>query len=149
MIPFPEASLTFGENSPENRVYAHVKGLLDTLGVQLHAVSLASVADALGWTEDRELKKAIVRALDQLSFGEPSILERHFLLWPSEDDSDVLSEPIGQISDLEMRQALESNILTIAATGEQVSDFLDRITVEYILRDEVRSIIDSTRMGNS
>lgn len=149
MIQFPEASPSFGENSPEARVYAHVQNLLTTLGAQLHSVSLASVADALGWSSDRELRRAIVRALDQLSFGEPSILERHFLLWPSEDDDAVLSEPLGQISDLEMRRALESEVLTLAETGEQVTDFMDRITVEYVLRDEVRGLIDVGQVKKS
>lgn len=149
MIQFPDASPIFGDSSPETRVYAHVRGLLATLGTQLHSVSLASVADALGWQSDRELRRAIVRALDQLAFGEPSILERHFLVWPVEDDDSVLSEPLGQISDLEMRRALESNILNLPETGEQVTDFLDRVTVEYVLRDGIFEFIDIGRGKSS
>lgn len=148
MIRFPDARQTFGEKSPEARVYAHVQDLLSTLGPQLHSVSLASVADALGWSKDRELRSAIVRALDQLSFGEPSILERHFLLWPNEVSDEVLSEPIGHISDLEMRRALEAKVLILEETGEEVTDFIDRVTVEYTLRDDIRSQIGSERVEN-
>lgn len=134
MIEFPDASPTFGENSPEAKVYAYVKDLLHTLGPQLYSVSLASVADALGWSSDPELRSAIVRALDQLALGRPSILKRQFLLWPTDSGDEVLQEPLGQVSDLEIRRALESNTLVLPETGERVHDFIDRITVEYIVR---------------
>jgi hypothetical protein len=141
VIQFPDARPVFGENSPEARVYAYVQEMLRALGTQLHTVSLGSVADALGWTHDLDKRKAIVRALDQLAFGEASVLERHFLLWSDHPDPEVLESPISQISDLEMRRALETNLLTLSETGEQISDFMNRISVEYVLRDDVRALL--------
>ncbi len=149
MIEFPDARPVFGEGSPESRVYAHLHELMAKLGPQLHAVSLVTVADALGWGNDKDLRKAIVRALDQLTFGESSLLERHFLLWPGDQSSEVLEEPLAQISNLEMRRALETNQLVVNETGETVQDFLSRISVEYVVRNDVREQLRAHQVKQS
>lgn len=141
MPNLPDAAQVFGAEAPEARVYEHVIGLLRTLGGHFHSVSLSSVADALGWANDLERKKAIVRALDQLAFGKEPILERQFLLWPADENSDeVLAGPECRVSELEMRRALLENALVVEKTGEVVPDFLDRVTVEYIVTDAARTL---------
>jgi hypothetical protein len=137
VIDFPDPRRAFGEASLEASVYTYLHALMDTLGPQLHTVSLVSVADALGWSHDKELRNVIVRALEELTFGEPSLFERHFFLWPEKQDSEVLEQPLAQVSDLEMRRALETNQLVVIETGEVVKDFVSRISVEYVVRDDV------------
>ena len=145
---FPDASRVFGPESAEARVYAHVEALLSKLGPQFRSVSLGSVAHALGWSTDAALNKAIVRALDQLSYGETAVLERQFLLWPVEHSPEVLAEPQCRISELEMRRALESNVLVVSQTGEQVRDFLDRVTVEYVVTDIAHGLTSDSSRGD-
>jgi hypothetical protein len=134
---------------PDNRerqVCAYVFQALRSLKDQFNEVTLGAVATALNWTQDREGQRAIVRVLDYLSFGEmPPILERRFFLWSSGTSNEVLEEPLCELTDAEIRQALEEELLVVPTTGEQLHNFQDYITVVYMVTTFAHSLaLDSS-----
>ena len=60
-----------------------------------------------------------------------------------------MEEPLAQISNLEMRRALETNQLVVNETGETVQDFLSRISVEYVVRNDVREQLRAHQVKQS
>lgn len=124
----------FSKDKREGKVCSFVFERLSQLKEQFDSVTLGSVAVALGWSEDAEGKRAIANALDYLAFGEVPVLERRFELWPAESDA-VLEQPLCELSDQQVKKALEQNVLIVPTTGEAITDFADHISVVYLVTD--------------
>lgn len=126
-----EADQTFKSTSLESAVCAYVFRRLEDLGSNIRYFDLGGLSGALGWREP-EQAKAVIAALDYLSFCNYPVLSRKFALWP-EQSKGVLEQPLCTLNDGEVREALTSGVLANPITGEPVADFADRITVEYWL----------------
>lgn len=118
----------------EGEVHAYILRRIDDLKEQFDNVTLGSVATALSWTESEEGCKAIVNVLDSLTYGYIKIFYREFSLWGDSND-EVMQEPIAILSSNDVRKALEENCLYF--NGTPIDDFLDRITVMYVVRNDV------------
>jgi len=68
------------------------------------------------------------------------VLERQFKLMPAigryADNTDAVD-----LSEEEVRRAVEANVLVLGASGQEVPDFLDRIQVSYAVRPPVRDAL--------
>jgi hypothetical protein len=140
---FDRVSSFFPPDSKERRVCSYVLQRLCELKNQFTEVNLASVADALGWMSDGESKAAIARSLDYLVYGDFPLLERKFRFWPAEDSGQVLDDYICDLSELDVRLALEANVLIDPTTGEEILEFLDRITVLYEVSEFAHSLVET------
>jgi hypothetical protein len=123
----------FPEGTRENEVCAYVFERLDKLKEQLDSVTLATVANALGWEGDVDGKKAIAKALDYLTFGDVPLLERKFALWSADVSDEVLETPICELTDSDVRTALERQVLVVPTTGQSIKNFADQVTVFYLV----------------
>lgn len=124
----------YARDVPEGEVCAYVFARLAQLGTQLHEITPGAVASAMHWTGNQR-RRAIITALDYLSYGEVKILERRFELWADPASDEVLEQPIHVYTDSEMRQAYEEGQLYVPAYGEAISDFPKRISVAYYVSD--------------
>ncbi len=140
---FDRVSSFFPPESKERKVCAYVLQRLFELKDQFREVNLTSIADALGWKSDVESKAAILRSLDYLAYGEVPLLERKFRFWPVEDSGQVLDDCICDLSELDVRHALEANVLIDPTTGDEVHEFLDRITVLYEVSEFAHSLLET------
>jgi hypothetical protein len=131
---------TFSEDEREGLVCTYVFSRLEQLENQFDRVTLESVATALEWLNDTEGQRAIARALDGLAYGEVQILERKYEFW-SENNLEVLDQPICEFSDEEIRNALSEKFLIVG--GEKILDFLDRVTVSYIVTEHAHQLATS------
>lgn len=99
------------------------------------SVTPHAVANALHWADDAAKRRAVVAALDFLSSGQRPILERRFELWAPQPSGDVLEEPVCYLSASDMRTAIEEGTLANPVTGENIPDFLQYVTIVYIVTD--------------
>ena len=129
----------YAPDVPEGEVCAYVFARLAQLGADLHEISPGAVASAMSWTGEQR-RRAIITALDFLSYCDEPILERRFELWADPASNDVLETPISSYTDSEMRQAYEEGQLYVPAYGEVISDFPKRISVAYYVSDFGRRI---------
>lgn len=120
---------TFPRDHREGQVCSLIIKRLSELKEGFEGVTLGSVAADLGWY-DAEGKRAIATALDYLSYGEVPLLERRFELWPAET-GEVLAQPICSLDEDVIRRALETNVLLVPSTGEELHDFKKQVSVHY------------------
>lgn len=132
-----KVNLTFSQDTLEVKVCGYVFSLLLKLGGQFDSVSLGSVLHALKWQPDFTHKRAIATALDFLTQSDTAIFERRYELW-DDSDEDVLDMPICEFSQEDIRLALEVNELICPKTGEIIPNFLDRVTVLYVVTDAAK-----------
>ena len=131
---------SFPVDTREGQVCAYVFDRLETLKAHFDSLTLGAVSTALKWSGDAEGRKAIVKALDSLTYGRVQIFERRYELW-SDDSSAILDHPICELSDEDIRDALSNNYLIV--NGEKVHSFLDRITVVYVVTDIAHQLADA------
>lgn len=134
-----EAERAFPGDSFEMTVCRYIFRRLAEIGPAADHFDLGSVASALGW-HSSDQTRAIVSALDFLSFCSRPVLSRHFALWGDNSD-EILEQPIAELSDEAIRQALETNELINPVTGESIPDFTNRITVEYSLESNTATVL--------
>ncbi|OWQ87682.1 hypothetical protein CDN99_17430 [Roseateles aquatilis] len=128
-----EVNHVFAPDRREGQVCAFVFHRLSQLHEHFDSVTLGSVAIELGWADDREGATAIARALDYLAYGTVPLLERRFQLWSQHQTGEVLEAPVCELSDADIRSALETQSLIDPSTGESVADFLNRVQVVYVV----------------
>ncbi|MDP9140549.1 MAG: hypothetical protein M3O62_07150 [Pseudomonadota bacterium] len=129
----------YARDVPEGEVCAYVFARLAQLGADLHEISPGAVANAMSWTGEQH-RRAIITALDFLSYCEAPVLVRRFELWADPSSEEVLDQPIHVFTDSEMRHAYEEGQLYVPAYGEAISDFSRRISVAYYVSDFGRRI---------
>jgi len=112
-------------------------GLLDKVGANFEGITLGGVATDLNWYSDQSQKVAISSALDYLASRFPPLLVRRYELW-GEDKQEVLDQPICILSDDDIREALETNELINPISGRAVPNFLDLVSVSYVLDEQFR-----------
>lgn len=137
-----EVGRAFPQDSLEASVCGYVFQLFQDLGDQFDSISLGTVLRAMKWRPDSAHKRAISTALDFLTLGNTGIFERRYELWPpADEDSEVLAQPLCELSHDDIREALEKNQLICPVTGEIVSDYQDRITVLYVVTESAKKCI--------
>lgn len=130
----------FPKDMREGQVCSFVFERLNQLKDQFDSVTLGSVAIALGWGNDAEGKRAIATALDYLAFGDVPVLERRFELWPSQGNS-ILEQPLCELTDKQVKRALEQDFLIDPTTGEPIAHFADHITVVYLVTEFAHKLV--------
>lgn len=133
----------FPPGTREQEVCSFVFDRLELLRGQFDSLTLGSVATALGWLGDSDGQTAIARALDYLAFGDVQILERRFVLWPAAVGEAVLEEPICELSDAEVRRALEEKVLIVPTTGEPVHGFMEQVGVVYSVTPFAHNLVST------
>lgn len=133
-----EVSKLLPEDALEVEVYRYLLHRFKTLGRQFERLTLGGVAADLGWTEDRARSTALTNALELLASASPPLLERRFELWSDMPSHETLEEPINELSEEQVRTAIEIGELIDPDTGETFKDFRNRITVVYLVTEEAR-----------
>lgn len=137
-----ESQRVFGSDSLEWQVLSYFYGLLDKLGANFEGITLGGVASDLSWYSDQSRRVAISSALDYLASRFPPLLVRRYELW-GEDTQEVLGQPICTLSDDDIREALETNELINPISGRAVPNFLDLVSVIYVLDEQFRKELPS------
>lgn len=133
-----KAKEVFPSGTPEAAVCAYVFDQFNRLGKHFRNITPHAVANALKLLDEDTNRRAVMSALDYLAFGPIPILERRFELWRHGDSDEVLEEPICELSVSDMRNALEGKFPIDPTTGEAIPDFLNRVTVIYIVTKSAR-----------
>ena len=137
-----EAKNVFPQGTPEGEVCCYVFNLLGKLGSQLDSFTLGSIASDLQWHGIPERRRAIARALDFLASGNPSVLELQYELWLDEPGNQILEEST-RLSVEDVRFALENGELIVPSSGASIDNFMDLITVLYVVTEEAKQAVAS------